>query len=316
MPDNKDKKERTKKDLVHLEMPSQMDLFLGDLMAPATKNDRASMEHPFFSIRKGGDKQIRVYEDARSGARIEIHPSTAGSATIWDKDILIYLGTLLRKAADAGQEVTATFTFTAQDLLRSIGRSYGGKDYKELEAALDRLVGTRVKTNIATGDEVEKENFSLLAAYKLLGSKTGRLDRVRITLSDWFYRAVTEKEILSIPPSYFELTGGLERRIYELVRKHCGKQPSFAIGLDRLYLKSGSTSPERRFRFELRKLVGEKSPFKLLDYWLALDDENLHAFPDTAEGRKACGAFVMARLKEQGPVFPKPRLGANPSGRS
>lgn len=302
------KKGRIKKSDIHLEMPSQMDLFLGDLMAPATKNDRASMEHPFFSIQKGGDKKVRIYEDARSGARIEIHPSTAGSSTIWDKDILIYLGTLLRKAVDGGQEATSTFTFTAQDLLRAIGRSSGGKDYKELEKALDRLVGTRVKTNIATGDEIQKENFSMLGAYKLLESKTGRLDRVRITLSDWFFRAITEKEILSIPPAYFELTGGLERRIYELVRKHCGKQPSFSIGLDRLYLKSGSTSPERRFRFELRKLVASDKPTKLLDYWLVLDEKNLNAFADSAEGRKACGDFLIEQMKADGKVFPKPRL--------
>ncbi len=307
MTDEKPRKSRAKKDPMHLEMPSQMDLFLGDLMAPATKNDRASMEHPFFSIQKGGDKTIRIYEDPRSNARIEIHPSTAGSATIWDKDILIYLGTLLRKAVDGGQEVTPTFTFTAQDLLRSIGRSAGGKDYKEFEKALDRLVGTRVKTNIATGEKVEKENFAMLASYKLLGTKTGRLDRVRITMSDWFYRAITEKEILSIPPGYFLLSGGLERRLYELVRKHCGKQPSFSIGLDRLFLKSGSTSPERRFRFELRKLVRSHTPFKLLDYWLALSEDQLHAFSDSADGRKAFGEHVMQEMKAEGKMFLKPR---------
>lgn len=44
------KKGRVRNGDVHLEMPSQMDLFLGDLMAPATKNDRASMEHPFLAV--------------------------------------------------------------------------------------------------------------------------------------------------------------------------------------------------------------------------------------------------------------------------
>lgn len=148
----------------------------------------------------------------------------------------------------------------------------------------------------------------MLQAYKLMETKNGRLDRVLIKMSDWFFRAITEKEILSIPPAYFELTGGLERRIYELVRKHCGKQPSFSIGLDRLYLKSGSTSPERRFRYELRQMVASDQPTKLLDYWLVLDVKNLHAFADSAEGRKACGDFLIEKMKTQGKVFPKPRL--------
>lgn len=281
--------------VMHLEMPSQMDLFLGDLMAPASKDDRATMEHPFFSIQKGGDKTVRIYEDHRSGARIEIHPSTQGSATIWDKDILIYLSTVLRKAMDGGLEVSPTFTFTGQDLLKSIGRDGGGKDYKELEKALDRLVGTRVKTNIATDDQVEKENFSLLSTYKLLENKNGRMERVRVTVSEWFFRAITHKEILSIPVEYFSITSGLERRLYELIRKHCGQQPTFTIGLDRLYLKSGSTSPERRFRFEVRKLLG-KPPCKLLDYWVSIEGENLHAFSDSEDGRRAYGRHISTGL--------------------
>jgi plasmid replication initiation protein len=280
----------------HLELASQMELFLGDLMVPATKDDRASMEHPFFSIRKGGDKTIRKYEDPRSKARLEIHPSTKGSATIWDKDILIYLGSVLRRAMDGEVMVAPTFTFTAQDLLRSIGRNSGGQDYKDLEAALDRLVGTRVKTNIATGEHVVTENFNMLDSYQLLGTRSGRLDKVRVTVSHWFYRAIESKEILSIPPKYFEIRGGLERRLYEIIRKHCGSQASFAIGLDRLYLKSGSTSPERRFRFEVRQLVG-KDFGRLLDYFLALDENNLYAFSDTHEGRTALGKLIGARAK-------------------
>lgn len=302
------KKQQAEPEVVvrHLELATQMDLFLGDLLVPATKDDRASMEHPFFSIRKGGDRKIRKYEDPRSKASLEIHPSTNGSATIWDKDILIYLGSVLRKAMDGDVMVAPTFTFTAQDLLRSIGRGSGGKDYKELETALDRLVGTRVKTNIATGDQVVTENFNLLDSYRLLGTRSGRLDKVRVTVSQWFYRAIESKEILSIPPKYFEIRGGLERRVYEIIRKHCGNQASFMISLDRLYLKSGSTSPERRFRFELRQLVG-KDFTRLLDYFLVLDGDNLCAFSDTQEGKNALAKLIGLRSKQ---ALPSPSVDA------
>ena len=267
-------------------------------MAPATKDDQASMEHPLFSIRKGGDRKIRVYEDPRSQVRIEIHPSTKGSATIWDKDILIYLGSILRKAMDSEMVVTPTFTFTGRDLLCSIGRNSGGKDYTELEEALDRLVGTRIKTNIATGDKVETENFSLLHSYRLLRNASGRLDQVLVTVSNWFYRAIEGEEVLSISPQYFEITGGLERRIYELVRKHCGGQASFEIGLDRLYLKSGSTSPERGFRHKVRHLVGEDYT-RLLEYFLTVDEDKLCAFRDSPDGRNALAKRIGRRARAE-----------------
>lgn len=268
---------------------------MGDLLVPATKDDRASMEHPFFSIKKGGDRAVRLYKDERSGASIEILPSTEGSATIWDKDILIYLGTLLRRAMDGGMPASQTFSFLAHDLLRSIGRTTGGKDYKELEKALDRLVGTRFKTNIPTDDMYEKVNFSILTHYRLISNVNGRMERVQVTMSDWLYRGISANEVLTILPAYFSLTSGLDRRLYELVRKHCGRQPSWSIGIERLHGKSGSTSIMRRFRFELRERFAEQ-PAKLLDYWIVLDDELLHAFPDTEDGRRECSRVIRAKL--------------------
>src|SRR4051794_41696147 len=53
--------------------------------------------------------------------------------------------------------------------------------------------------------------------------------------------------VLTINPRYFGLTMGLERRLYELARKHLGQQPSWQISLPRLAEKCGS-------RREVRKL--------------------------------------------------------------
>ena len=51
---------------------------------------------------------------------------------------------------------------TAHDLLVATNRNTGGIIYERLEDALDRLAGTRIKTNIATGDEVSTQNFGLI----------------------------------------------------------------------------------------------------------------------------------------------------------
>jgi plasmid replication initiation protein len=65
----------------------------------------------------------------------------------------------------------------------------------------------------------------------------------------------TNHEVLTLDHAYFRLDGDLERRIYELCRKHYGHQPSWSIGLDLLYKKSGSRAPLRNFRLAIKKLA-------------------------------------------------------------
>jgi plasmid replication initiation protein len=47
----------------------------------------------------------------------------------------------------------------------------------------------------------------------------------------------------------------LERRIYELARKHCGRQDQWRVSVDVLHRKSGSASPRRVFRAMLREMI-------------------------------------------------------------
>ena len=48
---------------------------------------------------------------------------------------------------------------------------------------------------------------------------------LEITLNDWTFRPlVKDRRVLAINPAHFDLTGGLERRLYEIARKHVGRQ--------------------------------------------------------------------------------------------
>ncbi len=78
---------------------------------------------------------------------------------------------------------------------------------------------------------------------------------VSVTLSEWLYRAVLGRSVLTLSRDYFRLRRPLERRIYELARKHCGRQPSWRISVDTLLKKSGSASPRRVFRAMLREII-------------------------------------------------------------
>lgn len=52
---------------------------------------------------------------------------------------------------------------------------------------------------------------------------------VQVVLSDWLYRAAMAKSVLTLSRNYFRLRKPLERRIYELARKHCGRLPGWTV---------------------------------------------------------------------------------------
>jgi hypothetical protein len=76
-----------------------------------------------------------------------------------------------------------------------------------------------------------------------------------VTLSDWLFRAVLSKSVLTLSRDYFRLRKPLERRIYELTRKHCGRQNAWTISVETLLKKSGSASPRRVFRKMIRDMI-------------------------------------------------------------
>ena len=62
--------------------------------------------------------------------------------------------------------------------------------------------------------------------------------------------------MLTIDRAYFDLTGGLERWLYRLVRKHGGRQDGgWSFDLMHLHAKSGSLSPLKHFAYDLREIV-------------------------------------------------------------
>ena len=80
---------------------------------------------------------------------------------------------------------------------------------------------------------------------------------IELIVPDWFYRAVLDDAlVLTIDRAYFDLTGGMERWLYRLVRKHGGRQRNgWRFDFRHLHLKSGSLSPFKRFAFELRDII-------------------------------------------------------------
>lgn len=234
------------------------DFFACDILSAIPKHDIASMEHPVFSLSTRPDRRVVCYE--HRGTQITITPSVKGRATIFDADILIFCISQLMAALNAGREVSRRLTLTAHDLLLATGRDTSGDGYRRLRDAFERLAGTRITTNITTGpkdDPVETTTgFGLIESWEIVRrTRAGRMVSVSVTLSEWLYRAVLSNAVLTLSREYFALRKPLERRLYELARKHCGGQPEWPVTVSTLWTKSGSTSPKRVFRAMLREII-------------------------------------------------------------
>jgi len=232
------------------------DFFVCDLFGALPKDDLASMEHPIFSLSTRPDRNVLAYE--HNGTEITITPSVKGRATIHDKDILIYCISQLMAALNAGRQISRSLTLKAHDLLVATNRETSGDAYRRLREAFERLAGTRITTNIVTGDREVTSGFGLIESWEIVRkSRGGRMISVSVTLSEWLYNAVLGRSVLTLSREYFRLRKPLERRLYELARKHCGRQPSWRVSVETLLKKSGSGSPRRVFRAMLRDTIAK-----------------------------------------------------------
>jgi plasmid replication initiation protein len=230
------------------------DFFICDVFDALPKDDIASMEHPLFSLSTRPDRRILSY--VHNGVDITVVPSMRGLATIHDKDILIYCISQLMAALNAGRAISRSLTLKAHDLLVATNRETSGDGYKRLREAFERLAGTRITTNMETGGQEVTTGFGLIESWQIVrASKGGRMVSVSVVLSEWLFRAIESKSVLTLSRDYFRLRKPLERRIYQLARKHCGKQRSWRVSVDVLLKKSGSASPRRVFRKMIRDMI-------------------------------------------------------------
>lgn len=250
----------------------QVDLFLPQLTTLPLRDQRETMERPFFSLSKR--KRLKPIDYVSPDKKVTVHVSANseyGLATIYDLDILIYCASVLMEHKRRGaNEIPQTLHIVPYDMLRTLKRDVGGRAYELLGNALDRLQSTTVKTNIRSGDAVET-TFSWLDSHSQIRDRSGTIRGMRITLAKWFYDGVLmEGGVLAIDPTYFSLTGGRERWLYRVARKHAGGAGSdgFAISMPTLFEKSGAEGDYRRFKFEIGKIAKEDA---LPGYSLALE---------------------------------------------
>jgi Replication initiator protein A len=250
----------------------EKDFFICDFGDVIPKSDIASMEHPLFTLSTKPDTTIRLYE--HSGNKVEIFPSVLGLATIHDKDILIYCISQLMAGINKGENPSRTVRFKVHDLLVTTNRQTDGDSYKRFRGSLKRLSGTRIETNIKTNNQEIIDGFGIIDSYKVIvdDPQTKRMVELEITISEWLYNSVLGHEVLSINRDYFRLRKPIERRIYEIARKHCGKKKNWIVSFEILHKKVGSTGSLKKFKEIISSIVKFNH---LPDYSIEITKDNI-----------------------------------------
>ena len=239
----------------------QLDLFIPYITDLSLRDTRETMERPFFSLAKRKRLKPIEYTSPDGTIYVKVYATPQfGMATIWDADILIWASSSLNNMRNAGcNDLPRTLNFQAYDLLKTIGRDTGGRDYHLLRDALGRMQATTITTNIRPKGRKKDRQFSWIESWSdLIDEKTGQSLGMSLTLADWFYEGILmDGSLLAIDPAYFSISGGRERWLYRVARKHAGAAgpDGFSIPMPTLFEKSGAEGTYRRFKFEMLAIV-------------------------------------------------------------
>lgn len=280
----------------------QLDLFRAIPGNVAPRDAQDLMAYPFFSLSKSHRTRPIDFRAGDIAIRVEA-VAEHGMATIWDADILVWAASQIVEARDHGLRTSRLMAATPYEILTFIGRGTSIRDYHRLKAALDRLQSTTVATTIRQASERRMHRFSWVNEWKERLDRDGWPLGIEMIVPDWFYAAVMDDAlVLTIDRAYFSLTGGLERWLYRLVRKHGGRQRrGWRFDFRHLHLKSGALSPFKRFAFELRDIVRRQPlPGYVLFIEIEIGGRRLLAFEPVACG-KPVDALVLSGTR---PIVP------------
>lgn len=256
----------------------QLELFTS-LPGPwAPRDAQDLMSWPFFSLAKSRRIAPIDFRMGHVWISVEAVPEH-GMATIWDADVLIWAASQIVEALDAGRKPSRLMATSPHEILTFIGRGKGKTHYDRLKCALDRLQSTSVATSIRLPEGRRRHRFSWINEWRETSGSDGRVRGIELILPEWFYAGVLDRAlVLTIDRAYFALTGGLERWLYRIVRKHGGHQRGgWSFDLAHLHAKSGALSPFKQFTFDIRSIVRRQAlPGYELSLSRALGREQLH----------------------------------------
>ena len=242
---------------------AQPDFFAPSLYDVGGRDNRSVMDVAVFRLSKKDKRAGELIRYDLPDGYVEVSAGAHGMASIWDYDIVLMMVSHLTEAMNRyregkGGKPGRVFRLHVSDILRFARRGNGSSQVKGVEAALDRLRGTTIKTVRESGKFRTTEAEGLIARYRVLSrTDTKKISSVEIEAPEWIYREVTEgkrPEVLTVHRDYFLIEPGIGRFIYRLARRAAGRD-SAKWAFKTLYERSGSGGSFKKFCFFLRGII-------------------------------------------------------------
>ncbi|HBO5311221.1 TPA: replication initiator protein A [Pseudomonas aeruginosa] len=246
----------------------QPDFFIPALREVGTRDSRSMMDVAVFRLSKKDKRAGEVIRYELPDGHVEVKAGPDGMASIWDYDIVLMLVSHLTEAMNRyregkGDKPGRVFKPHVSDILKFCRKGDGARQFEQVEAALDRLKGTTIKSvrevsrdSKRTTREVKSEG--LISSYEIVSrTDTGKVARVEIEAPNWIYHEITEgkqPDVLTVHPDYFLIEPGIGRFVYRLARRAAGKGKA-KWAFRTIYHRSGSAGTFKEFCRILRKLI-------------------------------------------------------------
>lgn len=257
----------------------QLSFFTPTISDISNKDDYSLMDIATFGL--GKSPRFKPIKYDLNGALVTVQGGTdCGMATIFDYDVFLFVVSyLVREMERVKEEVKKGHDVRlpprqirppVAELLKFCRRDDGGKQYKQLEATLERLSSTKISIKKhGTGKGRRVGMFSLIGGFKMLTeTRTGNISELSIDIPNWVYDGVVRPDnptVLTLHNDYFLLHKGYHRFLHRLARKAAGKAQA-VYSIETLYERSGSTSPLKNFKSDIKKAIGALNNDPLPDY--------------------------------------------------
>lgn len=254
------------------DVPAQLELFALEILdfEFSLKDEIDGMTLPIFAINQKS-QQDKLYTWIRHDGKVKMRvEAVAGRPTQHDKDLVIFVISALMHEYNVSGKVPDVIDMHTRHYLIGTDRQVGGSQYSQFEGTLKRIqhMTVVVDTDNDDGTKTINKQFAYFTGSEVIvKSKTDQVLAVRLKISDWLKGQISNKNVLTMNRDYFKLSGSLERRLYEIARKHCGRQGLWRVTLPVLCNMTGSASTLKLFKQQLGRIIEADS---IPDYRLSI----------------------------------------------
>ena len=211
----------------------QLDIFEACYVDIPIRDQRDTMERPFFSLAKSPRNSRSSTTSTAPSLRFP-PVDEYGIATIWDADILIWAATQITEVMDRGGTPSRKIQFHPYTLLKGIRRRRGRRPVQEATGGPTTAGIDYIQTSIRTpkGARTETVGFHWIEQWYAMEEERQTHQACRSPSPTGFMTGIVQGGgVLTIHQDYFELKGGIERWLYRVARKACWTARTAAGGL-------------------------------------------------------------------------------------